>query len=414
MLQNFQFPSFLNDVALAISEVGGIAFLVGGCVRDHFMGVEPKDFDVEVFGLDEPKLRSILQSFGEVVNTSEKSDGSTKQNSFPVLLLRGVEFALARTERKTGEGHGAFTCELIEGLDTKLAASRRDITINAMMVNILTGELIDHFAGLNDLRFGVIRHTSERFAEDPLRVLRVMQFAARFGFTVSRETILLCSNLLDTFNTISVERVVVEFEKMVDKGTDISKGLQFLSDCGWAKHFAPLFHTPKEVTIPKNLTLPEKMGLFLGMFASLEKNPSLELNNFLGRFKFSNEVKNISLELVSLLETWDKVRGKSGAVLAMRKKLAGLKIEFARMFHPFAFFVREHCNLDGDFLGDVRSLEVQFPREFWKRLVTGDDLEARGWKQGKEMGAELARLFDLQLENLLERDELLRLIGSPK
>lgn len=408
-------PAWVFEAAEKLAKIGGVSFFVGGCVRDALLGKEPKDIDVEVFCVNSEQLRAALSHFGEVVNASEKKDGTTKEGTFPVWIVNGVEFAVAREERKTGKGHGDFLCTPIETLDTLAAARRRDITINAMMVNILTGGLIDHFGGLDDLQNGIIRHTSERFTEDPLRVLRVMQFAARFGFAVSRETISLCFDLLDTFNTISVERVVVEFEKMVDKGENIFKGLQFLSDCGWTKHFAPLFHTPKEVSIPKNLTLPEKMGLFLGMFASLEKNPSLELNKFIGRFKFSNEVKNISLELISLLETWDKVRGKAGAVLAMRKKLAGLKyIEFDRMFHPFAFFVREHCNLDGDFLGDVRSLEAQFPREFWKRLVTGDDLEARGWKQGKEMGAELSRLFNLQLENLLGWDELLRLVGSPK
>jgi tRNA nucleotidyltransferase (CCA-adding enzyme) len=118
------------------------------------------------------------------------------------------------------------------------AARRRDFTINAMSVDLATGELEDPFGGSADLRHGLLRHTSERFAEDPLRVLRGMQLAARFDLDTTPETIELCRSI--PFEGLAPERVFEEWRKLVLKGKRISRGLAFLRDTGWVRHFPEL------------------------------------------------------------------------------------------------------------------------------------------------------------------------------
>jgi tRNA nucleotidyltransferase (CCA-adding enzyme) len=118
------------------------------------------------------------------------------------------------------------------------AASRRDFTINAISWDPLTEVVIDPFEGVKDLNARILRHVSEKFSEDPLRVLRAMQFVARFELSVAPETLELCRSL--TIEGISKERIYEEFKKLVVMGKKPSMGLQFLKDCGWIKYFPEL------------------------------------------------------------------------------------------------------------------------------------------------------------------------------
>ena len=183
-----------------VAAAGGRAYYVGGFVRDRLMGKECKDVDVEVHGLTPVQLETILDSLGE---------RTVMGASFGVYGLRhyDLDIAMPRSETCTGRGHKDFTIFVDPFLGTEKAAMRRDFTINALMEDVLTSEVIDHFGGQEDLRQGIIRHVNDRsFGEDPLRVLRAAQFAARFGFQVAPETVTICRSM-DSFCTHHVPSV---------------------------------------------------------------------------------------------------------------------------------------------------------------------------------------------------------------
>ncbi|MGH7945144.1 MAG: CCA tRNA nucleotidyltransferase, partial [Opitutaceae bacterium] len=122
-------------------------------------------------------------------------------------------------------------------LSDAAAAARRDFTVNAIALDPFTGTLIDPHGGQRDLEARVLRHTSAAFVEDPLRVLRAFQLAARFGFTLASETIALCRSITDTFSELPVERIWGEWEKWASKAVIPSLGPAVLEQTGWLKHF---------------------------------------------------------------------------------------------------------------------------------------------------------------------------------
>jgi tRNA nucleotidyltransferase (CCA-adding enzyme) len=205
--------------------------LVGGSVRDALLGLAAKDADLEVFGLAPERLEKLVAAEYPVIVVGR---------SFGVLKLRGMELdvSVPRRERKTGPKHTDFAVDADPGMSPREAAARRDFTINAISWDPLTHELVDPFNGLTDLQAKVLRHTTARFAEDPLRVLRGMQMAARFEFSVAPETIDLCATL--TMEGLSAERVFEEWQKLLVKGRRPSLGLNFLRACGWVKFFPEL------------------------------------------------------------------------------------------------------------------------------------------------------------------------------
>ena len=197
--------SIAETIAEKVAGAGGRAYCVGGFVRDKIMGRENEDVDIEVHGISPDVLKEILGGLGTPLSFGQ---------SFGIYTLAGsgVDVAMPRREKKTGTKHTDFEVDIDPFIGTKEAAKRRDFTINALMEDILTGEIIDHFGGLADIEAGVIRHVDdESFAEDPLRVLRAAMFAARFGFAVAPETTELCRGM--DLSGLSRERVEGELKK---------------------------------------------------------------------------------------------------------------------------------------------------------------------------------------------------------
>ncbi|MBU0778225.1 nucleotidyltransferase [Patescibacteria group bacterium] len=224
----------LRAVALAVRDAGGRALLVGGAVRDMAAGEKVHDLDVEVFGLEADKLLDVASGLGSVdvcgrafavVKVAVEVDGEKVQ----------VDLSLPRVESKSGQGHRDFTVDGKPELSVKQAASRRDFTINSMGWDVLTGELLDPFGGREDLARGTLRATSEKFGEDPLRVLRGMQFASRFNLRMDRETAKTCRDLVFEFDTLSTDRVREEWLKWA-KGKTPSAGLKVLLETSWLAH----------------------------------------------------------------------------------------------------------------------------------------------------------------------------------
>ena len=198
-----------REIALKVKANGGTAYYVGGFVRDFLLGYENKDIDIEIHGITPETLTDILSSLGEMTTFGE---------SFGVFGLRhyGLDIAMPRSEHAVGPGHKDFSCTLNPFIETRQAALRRDFSMNALMQNILTGEIVDHFGGIDDIQNKRIRHLDDqRFAEDPLRVLRGAQFAARFGFSIAPETVEVCRSM--DLSALPSERIFDELEKALLK-----------------------------------------------------------------------------------------------------------------------------------------------------------------------------------------------------
>jgi tRNA nucleotidyltransferase (CCA-adding enzyme) len=244
MTSDFPLPADLRALLEAVRGVGRPR-LVGGGVRDWLLGLEPKDFDVEVAGVDFETLRRTLAPFGatDVVG-----------RSFGVIKVRGgsgteYDFSLPRRESKTGAGHRGFAVEPDPALGDAEASARRDFTVNAIAWDPFSGAVVDPHGGQADLKARILRHTGPAFSEDPLRVLRAFQLAARFDFSLAPETAALCRSISGTYAELPVERVWGEWDKWAVKSAKPSRGLAVLEETGWLAHFpelSALRGTPQE------------------------------------------------------------------------------------------------------------------------------------------------------------------------
>ncbi|MEO7674072.1 MAG: HD domain-containing protein [Pyrinomonadaceae bacterium] len=224
-----------------IRSLGGRAMLVGGSVRDGLMGIEPQDWDVEVYGVAPEKLTEILVAFAEALSADKgvRVSLDVVGEAFKVYKVgNDLDVSLPRRERKVAAGHRGFIVEGDPDMSFEDACSRRDFTVNAILKDPLTGEIIDPFDGQTDIRKKLLRHVSdETFAEDSLRVLRAAQFAARFEFDIAPETVEICMTINVT--DLPKERIWGEIEKLLLKAQKPSIGLRWLYELGVVDQIFP-------------------------------------------------------------------------------------------------------------------------------------------------------------------------------
>jgi tRNA nucleotidyltransferase (CCA-adding enzyme) len=216
-------PEKVVDIATAVRDVDGRALLVGGCVRDLLMKREPKDWDLEVYGIKPANLRALLDRFGPANVVGE---------AFAVYKLGPtLDVSLPRRERKSGRGHKAFVIEGDPSMSFEEAARRRDFTVNSILKDPLTGEVIDPFNGREDIDRKILHAVSvDTFPEDSLRVLRAAQLAARFEFEIEPNTVALCRAI--DLSDLPAERVWGEIEKLLLRAPRPSIGLHWLRELG--------------------------------------------------------------------------------------------------------------------------------------------------------------------------------------
>jgi tRNA nucleotidyltransferase (CCA-adding enzyme) len=231
MLLTLPFP--LAEILRDLRAAGFRALIVGGAVRDALLGIEPKDFDVEVYGTAYDHLAGFLASYGRI-DLVGKSFGVVK-------LFRSeigsVDFSVPRRESKTGQRHRDFHAVFDESITPRDAASRRDFTINAIAYDPIPGEILDFFGGQDDLENRVLRATGDAFREDPLRVLRGMQFACRFDLTLDPATAEVSQSIAGEYITLARERVAEEFMKWAVKSECPGRMAAYLTSTGWMVHF---------------------------------------------------------------------------------------------------------------------------------------------------------------------------------
>lgn len=243
----------LNDKVRTIFSLlkeGGAkeVLIVGGFVRDHLLGLESKDVDLEVYGLSYRKIEEILrcrfrvgmvgQSFG-VLKVGRPSSRHADKTGDKAEDEREIDVALPRRESKQGIGHKGFDIESDPSLTFEEAFARRDFTINAIGMRE-DGTFVDPYGGRADLKRKILRATSPAFKEDPLRVLRGVQFAARFGFAMDETTVAYCKEVFSEFSTLPEERIYEEWKKWAIRGEFPSLGLDVLKETGWIDAFPEL------------------------------------------------------------------------------------------------------------------------------------------------------------------------------
>ena len=300
----FDNPLFAKATAIAraVQDINGRALLVGGYVRDALLGLSPKDADLEVYGLEAAALRELLKGFGRVDCVGEsfrvyKLVWREKQPGSKERLRYELDVSLPRRDKKVGTGHRGFEVEGDPFASVEDAARRRDFTVNAILLDPLTREVIDPYNGQDDLKNRLLRVVdAAHFAEDSLRVLRAVQFAARFEMEIEPQSATLC-RLID-LGDLPRERIWGEVEKWLLKANRPSLGLRAAHALGVLEKLFPFIEEKlarrageMEQTLdraaregqglsePKQTTLMlAALGIFLG------KNELQELLEALGVF----------------------------------------------------------------------------------------------------------------------------------
>lgn len=433
----------IKKISKIVSQAGGTAYLVGGCVRDMILGFEPKDFDIEVYGISQESLVSLLSEYSlDLVG-----------KSFGILKIKGmpIDVSLPRREQQIGTGHKDFKVICDPKMTFVEASNRRDFTINTLMYNPLTEKFLDPTGrGMGDLTNKILDPVSEAFKEDSLRVLRAMQFIARFGFSPSEKLIEFSKSL--TMNDLPSERVFEEFNKLILKGVFIGKGLDFLVQSTWIRFFPelqaiqnveqdPIHHPEGKVlfhtgcvldAFAKNRSGNDEEDLVMG-YACLchdlgkathtqwnekgngkwtayghEEAGEAPTRSFLGKLTNQNELVESVVPLVKHhLKPRLFFKGKSSKS-AIRRLALEVNIEQLCQINKF------------DRLGRPPLCPTEFPEIDWlinlandcgvknekpKMIVAGKDLIKLGMKPGPELGVLLKKLFQMQLDGGFETVE---------
>jgi tRNA nucleotidyltransferase (CCA-adding enzyme) len=402
-------PLVLERIAHNIEQAGGTCYLVGGWVRDRLLGEgDSKDYDIEVYGLDFDTLQKILKkhgwcslvgkAFGVAHFVSHKSDKHGGTNKVV------ADFSFPRTESKVSEGHRGFEVTTHTSIPFEEASKRRDFTINAMGMEIPGLRLVDPWHGAEDLKNRRLRHVGPAFAEDSLRVLRGVQFCARFALEAAPETQALCRTL--SLADLSRERIEEEFRKWL-KGDFPSKGLHFFVQCGLDGFFSeikPFQGSWEKLGEVLDALVPfrtaEDMPL---MLAGLLSGDAAKPQEFIQKWLPTNEfLKQVSaIVATSLATNFDKA---SDATL----RRAALQTDGIR--EPALLWLAKTAPEKDE--PDCKQALLQALQEkatkldVWDKApipyLTGQMLIGLGLKPGKEFGKLIKESFELQLDGTLQ------------
>jgi len=381
--------------------------IVGGYIRDKLLSLDSKDIDIELYGIDSlEKLEKILTEFGSL-NSVGKSFGVAKLRFFDLDL----DFSLPRSDSKMGTGHRGFKVTTDKNLDFKTAASRRDFTINAMGYDVEKKLLLDPFFGLKDLELKILRAVDlDKFAEDPLRVLRAVGFSTRFHLEFDAPLFEKCKNMIKTgvLNELASERIFEEFKKFLLKSQKPSEAFLLLQNLGAFSFFSELnslkrdlFHiTIKALDSLRSIDIEDEKEKLTLMLALICRNFTDE-NRDMFLDKLTKDVKMIrDIKLYIELSKEFKILNATDFSLY---HLAS-KIELRK----FLLF------LDASFLGE-KTKEIESIKTRAKilntynkpmgPLIQGKDLISLGLKPSKEFSKILDKCYVAQMRALFSTKE---------
>lgn len=383
-------PPLVRAVADACAAAGGRTFLVGGSVRDHHMGKPIKDWDLEVHGVEADTLERLLRPLGHV---------NTVGKSFAVFKLhqRGLELdvSIPRRDSKAGPGHKGIVAEGDPHLGIVEATRRRDLTVNALLMDVQTGEVIDPWHGLDDLRDHLLRPVDrDTFLEDPLRAVRAVQFAARLEFAPTDELKALCREA--ALAELPPERILMEWSKLLLKGGRPSLGMALARDTNILRRLFPEHPCPadRDAALDRAATWRAEMGpegraLALMVAVWIAGLPPADAAATLDRLKLFRWVgfptREVALAAAAQVDApittdadlrWLSTRAEVELTLIARAALRGEDLS-ERVARAAALGV------------------------LWEKplpLVAGKDLEGLGMRPGRDMGRILAELYAAQLD----------------
>lgn len=380
--------SLITKIAKEIVANGGQMYFVGGMVRDKILGKQNKDIDVEIHDISVKETTKILSKYGNV---------STVGASFGILMLSGIDidFAFPRNENKTGDRHTDFEVSVDPYMGLSKAAKRRDFTMNAIMQNVVTGEIIDPFNGLQALNDKHIMYVDEHtYIEDPLRSLRAAQFASRLGFTIDERVINLAKTL--DYSHLSNERIYTELNKAL-LSQQPSVAFKYLKEMNVLKNVLPdLDSLPNNVFMEtlnnidnavayKDMVTNPLAFMYTLLFwntphqyghISNNKNNTNYIN------KFMNHKRHI--ERMTLLTDYQ-----------MRKLIIELPINDAIIIHQILKY-KSNAEISKIY-SKVHYLSTNGYGKI-EPFYTGKDLLDMNFTPGPKLGKLLFDLFDLQLQ----------------
>ena len=451
-------PEILEDILKDLQEIGATPIIVGGSVRDFFLNIPVKDYDIEIFGIDSLEtIQKSLEKFASVKLVGK---------SFGVLTLRvneyDFDFALPRIEKKIGNTHQDFEIITNANLSFKEAAIRRDFTINAIGYDFCTKDFLDPFDGINDLKNRVLKHIDDKtFIEDSLRVYRAVQFSARFDFSLDERTFELCKKIVQNneLDFLPKERIYEEFKKLFLKSSKPSIGFELLKNLGVLKYFPelkaliscvqdPIYHPEGDVWIHTMMCLDElskilkeeniadeyrKLYLFYAILChdfgkpfctkkingkiTSHKHESLGIEptiSFLS--KLTNEKKFI--EIVSSLVKNHLIPFQlylaESSLKAIKKLSLKVNIEDLCLVCLADCLGRtipdkEKCPKATSWVLN-KAKELDIHNEPIKPIVQGRDLIELGFKPSDKFKQILEFAFDLQIDENMKKDEIIKKI----
>ncbi len=460
-------PPGLRDLLVALRDAGGLPYVVGGAVRDALLGLPVKDFDVEVFGLPADRLEAALRRAGKLDAVGQ---------AFRVYKLSGVagvegalDVSLPRRDSKLGPGHRGITVEGDPQLSVEEAARRRDFTINAMLFDPLSGQLLDPWNGRADLEGRLLRAVDPaHFGEDPLRALRAVQFAARFGLAVDPTTAALCASM--PLSELPADRVFGEIEKLLRQSARPSRGFELMGAWGLlpeaAPELVPLAATPQDPdwhpegdvwthtlqVVDEAAALigdlaherPRQLAVMLGALChDLGKVTTTRFEE--GRIRSRGHEEAGLAPTESLLDRWNvhtllgyDVRGQTLCLVAQHLKPGQLYDErehvsdgairrLARKCEPDLLYRVAKADCLGRHPGRFDPVAMEWFRERVRQLdvalrppepiLRGRDLLALGMSPGPQVGRVLQAVYERQLDGAVTtpdeaRAEALRILES--
>ncbi len=427
-------------LAEEVDKIGGRAYYVGGFVRDDIMDVVSSDasidIDIEVHGVSKDALQSILEKLGTPMSFGK---------AFGIMSLKNytLDIALPRTEVKTGILHTDFDVIIDETMGTYCASKRRDITINAIMKDVLTGEVVDHFAGLKDIENRVVRHISDdTFVEDPLRVLRACSFASRLGFNIDEKTINLCKTI--DIKVLSKERIFAELVKVFEKSNKPSVFFRYLDKMNhleyWFKELYETKFTMQNPTYHAEGSVFEHTMMVLDEASSLRQNTSNPIY-FMFAALCHDLGKNVTTTIVDgkLKSTYHEIEGMDVAETFLRRFTDNKKlIKYVQnmvclhmrpnvLFHDKSRVKKTNKLFDesaepvdliylsmADNAGRISEIKQESPEEFlFERLTIYNEIMERDYVSGNDLIAAGIKPSD-RFKEFLEYAHKLRLAGVDK
>ena len=450
----FNIPKILEEILKDLQEIGAIPILVGGCVRDYFLNIPIKDYDVEIFGID----------CFETIENSLKKFGSVKLvgKSFGVLTLRvdkyDFDFAMPRTEKKIGNSHQDFEVKTNANLSFKEAAIRRDFTINAIGYDFFKKEFLDPFDGIKDLEKKIIKHIDNNtFIEDSLRVYRAVGFASRFDFKIEEKTKELCKQIVsgNELEYLPKERVYEELKKLFLKSFKPSIGFELIREFGILKYFSELealincvqdkeYHPEGDVWIHTMMCIDElakilkeekienenrKLFLFYAVLCHDLGKPfcTKEINGKITSYK--HESLGIELTISFLSKLTNEKKFIEIVCSLVKNHLAPFQLYLAESSLKAIKKLSLKVNIEdlclvclADCLGRniadkekcpkatswllANAKELNIENKAIEPIIQGRDLIALGMKPSKDFKEILAFAFDLQVDENLEKKQL--------